>query len=300
MGSSLRSATSARTALQVCELDDTCFVECVELLDRDPLVNAVLRARLEQAGSLSAVQLGGSMLGVRDPAGRLTAALFSGGTLLPVGGRAQAWDALAEWLRFRHRVCSSIVGRAEAVTALWRVLSGPWGPARAVRAEQPLLMLGRESDERLRGLEAVPGLPAPRPVRLVELDAYLPAAEAMFAEELGIAPSSSAGRAEFQRRVSIMIAEQRAFAVFDAADAVSFKADFGVVTADTCQIQGVWTRPDLRGQGVATAALAQIFRHALELAPTVSLYVNDFNAPARRVYRRLGMRSVATLSTVLF
>ena len=40
-------------------------------------------------------------------------------------------------------------------------------------------------------------------------------------------------------------------------------------------------------------------RYALTLAPTVSLYVNDFNLVARRSYDRLGMREVATLATVL-
>jgi predicted GNAT family acetyltransferase len=32
----------------------------------------------------------------------------------------------------------------------------------------------------------------------------------------------------------------------------------------------------------------------------VSLYVNDFNQPAQRMYARLGLQQVATLSTVLF
>jgi predicted GNAT family acetyltransferase len=31
----------------------------------------------------------------------------------------------------------------------------------------------------------------------------------------------------------------------------------------------------------------------------VSLYVNDFNTAARRMYERLGMREAATLATVL-
>ena len=46
--------------------------------------------------------------------------------------------------------------------------------------------------------------------------------------------------------------------------------------------------------------MAAVLDHALRLAPTASLYVNDFNLPARAVYARLGMRQVATLSTVMF
>jgi predicted GNAT family acetyltransferase len=43
-----------------------------------------------------------------------------------------------------------------------------------------------------------------------------------------------------------------------------------------------------------------VLRHALTLAPSVSLYVNDFNLAARRLYARLGMRPVEELRTVLF
>jgi predicted GNAT family acetyltransferase len=65
-------------------------------------------------------------------------------------------------------------------------------------------------------------------------------------------------------------------------------------------VQGVWVRPDMRGRGVGTAAMAAVIDYALQLAPRVSLYVNDFNYPARRLYERLGMRQIGTLSTVLF
>ncbi|GAB3972234.1 hypothetical protein GCM10027615_32790 [Plantactinospora veratri] len=47
--------------------------------------------------------------------------------------------------------------------------------------------------------------------------------------------------------------------------------------------------------------MAAVVRDALaRVAPTVSLYVNDYNAPARRVYERCGFRSVGTFATVLF
>ena len=91
----------------------------------------------------------------------------------------------------------------------------------------------------------------------------------------------------------------RAFAGYDFRGQVTFKAEIGAVSRHTCQIQGVWVRPDLRNRGLGTAGLATVMRHALELAPTVSLYVNDYNAAARRMYARLGMRQVGTLTTVL-
>jgi predicted GNAT family acetyltransferase len=35
-------------------------------------------------------------------------------------------------------------------------------------------------------------------------------------------------------------------------------------------------------------------------APTVSLYVNEFNHPARRVYEQIGFRRVGTFASILF
>ena len=49
-------------------------------------------------------------------------------------------DAFAELLGADPRICSSIIGRADAVLALWGRLGGHWGPARDVRPNQPLLV----------------------------------------------------------------------------------------------------------------------------------------------------------------
>jgi hypothetical protein len=47
--------------------------------------------------------------------------------------------------------------------------------------------------------------------------------------------------------------------------------------------------------------MAAVTRDALHrVAPTVSLYVNDYNAPARRVYARCGFTSAGEFATVLF
>lgn len=279
-----------RSRSRVSVLGDTARGAVQALVDADPIVNAVVSARLRAAGSLRARALGGTMIGVRE--GReLRAACFHGGNLIPIGGDQPAWELLAAELCRRPRLCTSVVGPADAVTTLWAGLARRWGPAREVRARQPLLVLDRRP--------AGPVDHAVRPVRRPDRDRYFAAASAMFAEELGISPAASPGAAAFGDRVDELIASGRAFASFDFRGQVVFKADLGAVTSRTCQVQGVWVRPDLRGRGIGTAALAAVFAHALRLAPTVSLYVNDYNHPARRVYEKLGMRQYATLATVL-
>lgn len=277
---------------QVRQLDDAHRSHLDALVDADPYVHAVLAARLSATRTLDAGRLGGALLGVHDGA-NLHAAVFSGGNLLPIGGDDAAWEALAGFVSERRRVCTSIIGRADAVGVMWRVLEPVWGPARTIRRRQPLLSVGKDRP-------TVAGDARVRAIRPGEIEQYLPAAVAMFTEELEASPFASVSAAAYRRRASGLIGARRVFGLLDADRNVIFKADIGAVSAHTCQLQGVWVRPDLRGRGIGTAALSSVIDHGLTLAPTVSLYVNDYNAAARHVYQRLGMRPVATLSTVLF
>ena len=77
-----------------------------------------------------------------------------------------------------------------------------------------------------------------------------------------------------------------------------FKADLGPRHKGQVQLQGVWVKPELRGQGLAVPALAEMLRIVMRDFDTVSLYVNDFNSAALRTYERLGFETVGSLSTV--
>jgi predicted GNAT family acetyltransferase len=263
------------------------------LIAADSVLNCVLDSRLAVAPDLEARRLGGFLWGLNSGAGaELAAAVFHGGNLIPLGSDVNALQILADQLAQGRRGCSSIVGPTAAVQAIWPVLARSWGRPRAIRANQPLLVTAERPTVRID--ESV------RMVKPADVARFLPAAIAMFTEELGISPIGSDGGASYRTRVAETVASGRAFARFDDRGRVEFKAEIGALSPATAQVQGVWMRPDLRGRGMGTAAMAAVIGLALRHAPTVSLYVNDFNGVARRMYDRLGMRQAGTLSTILF
>jgi predicted GNAT family acetyltransferase len=138
-----------------------------------------------------------------------------------------------------------------------------------------------------------------RRVELVEIPQLLPASVAMFAEELGISPIGVDGGALYRAKVAEQIASGSVFALFENGEVI-FKCELGAISPSACQIQGVWTKPDHRGAGIGTAGLARVVEIALAIAPTVCLYVNDFNTAARRSYEKIGFREVGAFASVLF
>jgi uncharacterized protein len=271
-------------------LDDRDLPAVRTLLAHNPVADVFVASRVNACG-LDPWRLGAEVWGHLVD-GRLAALCYSGANLWPIGAGPTSARLFAERARRQGRRCSSIVGVAESVAAMWRHLESAWGPARAIRAHQPLLVIDTPP------LVAVD--PGVRQVRPDELDVLLPACIAMFTEEIGVSPVVADGGALYRARVAEFIGQRRSFAHIDNGR-VLFKAEIGAVAGDVCQIQGVWVDPALRNQGLGAAGTASVVAIAQAMfAPVVSLYVNDFNHAARRAYERVGFRRVGTFASVLF
>jgi uncharacterized protein len=261
------------------------------LLARDPVANVFVASRVEASG-LDAWRLGGEVWG-HVVNGKLDALCYSGANLVPVEAGSEAVRAFAERARRQGRRCSSIVGPAEAAMALWEQVRPTWGPAREVRSSQPLMEI-RGSSPTVEPDFRV------KPVTPNQIDTLLPACIAMFTEEVGVSPVGDDNGNSYRARVSELVHAGRAFAWIEDGHVV-FKAEIGAVTDQACQIQGVWTHPALRGKGIAAAGMAAVVEYALrDFASIVSLYVNDYNAPARAVYRKVGFEEVGAFASILF
>ena len=132
-----------------------------------------------------------------------------------------------------------------------------------------------------------------------DLGELLPAAAAMFTEEVGFDPVARYGDG-YAARLRTLIAGQRSAIVADVNGRVIFKADAGIVNLDAAQVQGVWLHPDYRGYGLAKpffAAAAQVLQRRY---PHLSLYVNDYNARALAMYWGTGWEQIGQFSTIIF
>ncbi|MEU6079865.1 GNAT family N-acetyltransferase [Streptomyces sp. NPDC047108] len=261
------------------------------VLDRDPVANAFVAARVQVAG-LDPWRLGGEMWGWYAD-GRLESLCYAGANLVPICAGPEAVRGFADRARRAGRRCSSIVGPSEPVARLWSLLEPSWGPAREVRGHQPLMVTTTVPED-------VRPDPLVRRIRKDEIDLVMPACVAMFTEEVGVSPLAGDGGLLYQARVAELVGTGRSFARIENGRVI-FKAEIGAATPKACQIQGVWVDPEFRGRGLSETGMSAILHHALhEIAPVASLYVNDYNTAARAAYRRVGFQETGAFMSVLF
>lgn len=259
------------------------------LCARDRAANVFVAARIEE-GAVG--DQPGALLG-HYSGGALDGLAWVAANVVPVGlDDAGVVDVAGRIGRMR-RMCASVFGPSEQVTALWELLAPTWGPARAIRRYQPLLATRTRPSQ--LGLPVDPHVRRARPD---EVGIVLPAAAHMFTEEIGYPPYVGSDRA-YRSSIAELIRRGHTFVRVEQGEVV-FKADVGSLALGCAQVQGVWVHPRLRGQGLAVPAMSAVVELILgEVADEVSLYVNDFNAAARATYARCGFREVGSFTTVL-
>jgi len=261
------------------------------LIEQDPVRHCFLAARLEQTKQSKFRPSYPDLLGYFDD-GNLKSVLMTGANIVPVNTSLIARQEFATVLNRSGRRSSSIVGPVEEVLDLWSRVSTSWGPAREVRSNQPVLSMRTNSSVEIDH--------DVRYSNLSDLEDLVPACIAMFTEEVGISPTINGGGNAYRNRISELVSSRRSFVKYLGSELV-FKAEIGTVGAGVAQIQGVWVKPEHRGKGISVSAMAAVVKLVLaDVAPVVSLYVNDYNEVALKTYRSVGFEQVDTFATVLF
>ncbi|MHB8177873.1 MAG: GNAT family N-acetyltransferase [Vulcanimicrobiaceae bacterium] len=201
----------------------------------------------------------------------------------------EAIDALA------RRPCTAqdvrmIVGPRQPILDYWAQVQGTFAQPRLVRDRQYVMALERA---RLRPSASEIEIRTAHPTewRIVAENSAQ-----MIAYEL----DSDARAAEnFDGNIRLMI-DRRLWWVGVVDAKLCFFCNIGPWSEQTAQLQGIWSPPELRGQGYATQALSGICAALFKHVPTLSLYVNDFNVAAIALYERVGFQRVGEFTTILF
>ena len=301
----LRRAQHSLAPLQRREIE-----AALELCAGDPVASVVPTMHLESA--LRSGHLSAGLWAVRRRAGmgrELAGVVWNGANftaVMPAPDEETADNQRADVASgavSRLARPAAMVGPAELTLDLWGRLEPWWGPPREVRPRQlsmaingPARHVGAIESEGLQ-LEAV------RRATLDDYDDLLPACVHMFIGEVGYDPLRH-GRAAYEDRLRQLVRAGRAFLQYGTVQgrrAVVFKAEVGALSRAVAQLQGVWVHPSARGRGLSRAGLAAVIEATrTTLAPTVSLYVNDFNTPAIAAYDAVGFARVGMFATVMF
>lgn len=284
-----RVQRATRGEVRVLDHADTPALE--KLLARDPVANVSVTATVSARRSAGPGKgrNGAMVLGIDGPDG-LQAACWAGSNIIPVAATPAQGELFGAAVGAMRRRVASIYGDAEAALELYSA-SG-WNNARDVRPDQPLMSITEPS--------AVEPLAGARLSQSGDFPRVEEASAAMFTEELGFSPYAQ-GASQYRDRVRGLINSGHSIIAVDPGTAqIVFKAEFGAVSPDVVQVQGVWVPPSRRGTGLAGPGMAAVVEHGLKLAPTVSLYVNSYNTAAIRTYERVGFTQVGTFATILF
>ncbi len=212
------------------------------------------------------------------------------GRQLAIAAEPAALAAFGEHAK-RHRGERMIVGERKTVRTFWEIVRGWHVAPRLVRDRQLVMMIDRD---RLRPYERRTIV---RQARMEEWNAVADGSAEMVRQELAYDPRR--GAPEFGAGIRAMI-DRDLWWVGSTDGRLCFFCNIGPWCSRTIQLQGIWTPPELRGRGLAAASLAAICDRLLEVSPTLSLYVNDFNEPAIALYRRVGFEHVGDFATLLF
>jgi ribosomal protein S18 acetylase RimI-like enzyme len=280
-----------RNRLKTRLLSDRDRDDAIAHLARDPLHNLQLLDLVSRLGRpSSAVEVPPQLVGAWQAGRLLGIASLRPSVVLDSGVDDEMIDA---WLPFLEAVPSGLMKSGwDSVTSLWERLSSRGRgflvdrvetayavyPDRAVRVDPPLGVKVRCAYEG-------------------DLDVLVDAARASLREE-GRPDPFDGDPPGFRRWVRGRLPRAR---VAEAEGQVLFAGYADVRRPEGWLVQGVYTFPQARRRGLATAGMSAIVQEAFAAgADHVQLAVVSGNTSAERLYERLGFEPFARLRTVLF
>ncbi len=139
----------------------------------------------------------------------------------------------------------------------------------------------------------------PEKLRLATLDdieMILPVHAQMAFEESGINPLEKDPEG-FRKRTARRIEQGRVWILTDGEKLI-FKADIQSDTPEQIYLEGIYTSPEVRGQGYGLRCISQLSRMLLESCKSLCVLVNQENDKAGKFYRKAGYKLRGSYDTI--
>jgi len=208
--------------------------------------------------------LGGTALEVRDP---------------------DAFEPLAAAAALEPRRPRHIVGSEDVTVPFWRAYSAH-APALRWSRREPVMIVGAADLDARRS----PGCARIEPAREREAGEIAANSAEQHREDLGDERAAADWPAFHERHAKDVRAGR--WWVVRERGRIAFQAHVGAASAETVQVGGVFVPRELRLRGHATRGVRALTERLLDRHASVTLYCDETNAAARRVYDRVGFRPV--------
>lgn len=254
--------------------------QVLSFLAKDPVHTIVLRGLIMDYG-MCAPELRGILYGYFQD-NKLTGVTLIGHQLFVFAADEVLALIAQKVMEIQARV-HLILGPEEQVEKLWSYLAQAGRETRRMSAQRMYVcQQTNQTSARQQLIRA----------NYAELDFVANAQAEMAMEASGVDPRQS-DPAGFRHRVVDRLERKRVW-IKIADGKVVFKADILCDTPDTAYLEGIWTHPDYRNQGIAKSCVAELVQQLLCTRKAVCLFTDDSEAVAQRVYEHVGFQFAAT------
>lgn len=248
-------------------------------LGTSPIENVMVIDRIREDGLPGRAYQ--EFVGWRENGEWCAVAFFSGDIAL-FSPEGRGVDQIARYALRRVPMVPRIISRRETVDQFWETFK--MAPFAVLFDRRQLVYTVDAATLRDRPEPLV------RQATLADLDEVARLASAMSYEEIQMDPLRD-HPIGYRRLIEQRIRLGR-YWILEEDGEIRFQVHLNSLTPEAGQITGVYTPPAWRGRGYARRGLGAFCRAALDLAPTLCLFVNDFNVGALKLYEGLGFEPV--------
>jgi GNAT superfamily N-acetyltransferase len=260
--------------------------EVLDFLAERPLHTVAMVGFIHDNGLVSPLNRG-TFYGCRNRRGQLEGVALIGHATLMETTTDRALEAFAE-IAQQSPNTHMIMGEQERVGEFWNYYTD---------GGQEMRLACRELLFELRWpIEVQERVPELRLAKQDDLELVLPIQAQMAFDESGLNPLERDPEG-FRQRCARRIEQERTWVLVEEGHLL-FKAETVSDTAEVTYLEGIWVRPEKRGEDFGRRCMSQLAQTLLANARSLCLLVNEKNTSARRFYMRAGYKLRSLYDTI--